>query len=77
MLLEKLKSKLIAFGNLEVCKEGDVFTVLITGEDLINQNKYLQIMGLVSDYASDKYPHVEIMKNDRHFVCIILKKRNK
>jgi hypothetical protein len=51
--------------------------VLITGEDLINQNKYLQIMGLVSDYASDKYPHVEIMKNDRHFVCIILKKRNK
>lgn len=71
--MENLKIELSKFGELQICKEGFVFTVLITGEKLSNWVTAMGIQKLITDYAGDKYPIVECLRDDENFFCIVLK----
>jgi len=73
MKLDDLQKKLFDFGNVETLKEGIVFTLLITGENLSHWNTISKIHDLVLDYVGDKYPNIEVAKNDKTFFLLILK----
>jgi hypothetical protein len=71
--MEKLKLKLLKFGNPRVLKEGLVFTVLITGDKLSNWKNVEEIQRLIIEHTADKYPHIEVLVNDDNFFCMVLK----
>ena len=73
MKLDTLKLRLCKFGIPQVVKEGLVFTVLITGKGLEKSETVTAIQELVLDYAVDKYPLIEAVKNEDEFFLIILK----
>lgn len=72
MSLLNLKQKLSKYGTPQIVKEGVVFTVLITGKDLSNFEKWSNIQKLVIDYAGKKYPKIEAFVNEETFFCLIL-----
>lgn len=76
MNITQLKTKLCRYGKPEIVKEGDVFTVLITGANLSNFDNMNAIQKAIIDYAGERYPIIECMKNDKDFFCLILKPRN-
>ncbi len=73
MTLDKLKTNLCKHGMLEICKEGLVFTVLLTGTNLSKSEVVMKIQKDVLEYAGAKYPVIEAMRNDNTFFCLILK----
>lgn len=72
MTLDNLKDKLSKRGNIQICKEGYVFTLLMTGDDLDNWKVVNEIQMEILNYVGDKYPSIEALRNDHHFFCIIL-----
>lgn len=75
MTLENLKLKLSQNYTIQICKEGVVFTLLLTGTGLSNWNKVNQIMQDVTEYTKEKFPNIEAMRNDETFCCIVLKQK--
>lgn len=73
MTLNRLKQKLTKYGNIQIVKEGFVFSLLITGAGLSKSTVVAEIQNLVLSYAGDKYPMIEAMRNDDTFFCLILK----
>jgi hypothetical protein len=71
--MNKLKKTLCVYGDITVLKEGVVFTVFITGKDLYNWEKVNKIQKAVLEYAGDKYPKIEVLKNDDTYFLLILK----
>lgn len=73
MTLDGLKRKLSRYGDIQIIKEGVVFSLLITGTGLSKSNIMKEIPDLVLGYAGDKYPFIEAMRNEETFFCLILK----
>lgn len=71
--MEKLRLKLLEFGNPVVLKEGFVFTVLITGQNLSKWKNVEEIQRMIIEYAAEKYPLIEVLVNDDSFFCMVLK----
>jgi hypothetical protein len=71
--LEDLKMKLYDFGTPQIVREGEVFSVLITGTGLSKWGKVSKIQDLILQYAGGKYPLIEAMKNGNDFFCLILR----
>ena len=74
--IDQLKTKLVKYGYLQICKEGTVFTVLITGKELAKQQVVTEINDFIMDYAKEKYPFIECMRNDDGFYCLVLKQKS-
>lgn len=72
MNIEKLKSQLSKVGKIEVIKEGIVFTLLMKGSGLSNHKIVTGITMAVLDSVGDKYPNIEVMKNDDDFMLLVL-----
>jgi predicted YcjX-like family ATPase len=72
--MEELKVKLSEFGNIEVIKEGIVFTLLLTGNGLSKSGVVTKIQTLVLEAVADRFPIIEAMKNTNNFFLLILKK---
>lgn len=72
--LTELQDKLSEIGTIEVLKDDYVFTLLMSHQDLdlSKHRKPFKVMEIVCDYITDK-PHIEVFKNDSHFVLIVLK----
>lgn len=73
MTLENLKIKLCRYGNLQILKEGVVFSVLITGKGMTNSDSVIKIKELIMSYVGEKFPIIEAMRNEEDFLCLILK----
>jgi len=73
MNIEQLKIKLVKHGNIEIIKEGFVFTLLMTGPEMSKWNVVADIQKMVLEYASKKYPFIEAMRNTENYFCMILK----
>ena len=73
MVLDKLKTQLSKRGTIQLCKEGYVFTLLMTGEKLDNWQTVNAIQMEVLECVGDKYPLIECMRNDTNFLCIVLR----
>lgn len=50
-----------------------IITVLITGANLSNYENVQNILRDILEYAGEKYPMIEAMKNDNNFYCLVLK----
>jgi len=74
--MNELKLELSKFGLLQICKEGFVFTVLMTGKGFSSWTRTMDIQKLITDYAGEKYPIVECLRNDDDFFCIVLKPKS-
>lgn len=72
MTIVQLKIKLSKHGNIQIIKEGVVFTLLLTGEKLSNAKTVQAIQQNVLEYAGEKYPLIEAIRNDESFFCMIL-----
>jgi hypothetical protein len=73
MNLEKLKNQLSKFGTIEAIKEGVVFTLLMKGCGMASHNVVSGITMDVLDSVGDKYPNIEVMKNDDDFLLLVLR----
>ena len=73
MTIDQLKMKLSKNWTIQLCKEGVVFTLLITGNGLSNFKTFNEIMGDIVEATKSKYPNIEAIKNDDTFFCAILK----
>ena len=73
MNINKLKQQLLKYGTIQLCKEGYVFTLLITGEKLDNWKTVNAIQMGVLEYVGDNYPLIECVKNDENYFCMVLK----
>lgn len=73
MDITDLKTKLANIANVEICKEGYVFTVLLTGEGLQKSGTVIGIQNLILEYAGGKYPTIETMRNNETYFCIVLR----
>ena len=75
--LEDLSIELSKYGNLEVIKEGSVFTVFITGTGLAGWRTISEIQKLINNYTSEYYPTIEIFNtSETHFLLILKPKAN-
>lgn len=72
MNLEQLKEKISEVCTILIVKEGAVFTMLLSGIGLSTSGRFQQIFSLIKDYAMNKYPIVEAMRNDDEYFCIVL-----
>ncbi len=73
MTLDKLKTNLSKRGTIQICNEGLVFTLLMTGKNLSDWQTVSAIQMDLLEYAGYKYPVIETMKNDKEFLCIVLR----
>lgn len=73
----RLIEGLIKYGEVQICKEGYVFTVLITGRDLDNVERVNSIQGLIIDEVGEDYPLIECVKNGFSFFLMVLKPEDK
>lgn len=73
MTIHQLRTKLSKYGTIQMIKEGYVFTLLLTGADLSNMKRWLEIQNLCLDYLAGRFPVVECMKNEDDFFLIVLK----
>lgn len=75
--MEELIEKLNFYGNIEVLKDDFVFTLLITrkpnGWVLTTGQVPLKILEIVTNYLGDKKPMIEVMKNEKDFILLVLK----
>lgn len=71
--LEGLKTKLCKYGALKIVKQGVVFTVMLTGQNLSKWETVHKLQELILEYAGEQYPLIEAMVNDETFFCLILK----
>lgn len=69
-----LIEKLSEFGTVEICTTKEVFSLLMTGDNLDNMQTALSIQKLVNEAVGETYPNVENMRNKDFFYCIILSK---
>lgn len=69
---EQLIKSLSKFGDVQVYKEGSVFTLLITGTGLSSTETFLAIHRLVKEIQG-RYKNVEVLKNDDTFYLVVLK----
>lgn len=74
MSLDKLKMKLGKFADIEVCKAGDVFTLLLAGSYLSQSRTLFDIQKIINDEVGEVYPNIEVFKNDFDYILIVLKK---
>ena len=72
MNLENLKKELSKVGTIQAIKEGVVFTLLMKGSGLSNYKIVSEITMAVLDSIGDKYPNIEVMKNDDDFLLLVL-----
>jgi len=70
MTLDALKLKLCKFGNPQVVKRGLVFTVFLTGENLTKWETVDKISRLSLECAGEKYPTIEVIKNEENFFLL-------
>lgn len=75
--IENLMSALSEFGQVEICKAGYVFTLLMTGKGLTKSTTMNSIQMMVLEFTGDDYPTIECMRNDENYVCIVLKPNEK
>ena len=73
MGIDRLQKRMSKIGTIQLCKEGYVFTLLMTGEKLDNWKNVQSIQLGVLEYASEKYPIIECMKNEEGFLCMVLR----
>lgn len=71
--IDFLIKKLSEYGTVEAIKEGVVFSLLLTGQEMSKMTKFQSIQKLVLDYTQEKYPYVEILQNSDTYVYMILK----
>jgi hypothetical protein len=75
--MDELIEKLNLYGNIEVLKDEFVFTLLITsrvnGWALTTGQVPLKILELVTNYLGDTKPIIEVVKNEKDFILIVLK----
>lgn len=75
MDVNKIICAMFPYGNVEVCKAGEVFTLFMTGENMhsvevaLGIPKVLEKSGVMSEYQD-----IEVMKNEKSFYLLILKK---
>lgn len=71
--MKKLQRSLLKYGNIEMMKEGKVFTLLITAESGLDSYRNVQeIQEKVNAEMAGKFPHIECMKNDSKFFLLVL-----
>lgn len=75
MSIESLKRKLVKYGNIEICKEGFVLTVLITGTGLTKVGRVMELQQIINEYAGERFSAIEAMRNDETYFCMVLKPR--
>lgn len=75
MRTSTLYTSLNKYGTVQAAKEGLVFTFLITGTKLTSMNTVNDVQQKVLQCVGDKYPVIEVMKNDETFILIVLKKK--
>ncbi len=71
--IEDLILELSKFGNVQIAKADYVLTILVTGNGLSKYPVFNKIMELVTQFANDKYPIIENMRNDETFFCAVCK----
>jgi len=71
--IEELILDLSKFGNVQIAKADYVLTILVTGTGLTKYPVFNKIMELVTQFANDKYPLIENMRNDETFFCAVCK----
>jgi hypothetical protein len=75
--IEHLKVFLGRRCNIQILKEGFVFTAFLTkspkGKSLAAMDNWMEIFGAVAHYTSEKYPIVECMHNEQDYAVIVLK----
>jgi hypothetical protein len=74
--IDSLTEKLSEYGTVEAIKEGVVFSLLLTGQEMSKMIKFQSIQKLVLDYTQEKYPYVEILQNSDTYVYMILKSKS-
>ena len=73
MNVEKLKQRLVEYGDIQLCKAGYVFTLLMTGERLSNMNTVNAISKIVLDHVGKEYSKIEATRNSENWFCLILR----
>lgn len=73
MTTAKLHTALRKYGTVQMLKTGTVLTFLLTGKGLADGMTLTKIGMMVTEFAGDKYPIVECMKNEENFILIVLK----
>lgn len=71
--MEKLIKLLSDYGTVEICKAGEVFTLLITGKGLNNALTVSEIQLLYLGALKGKYPFIEAVRNTDNYYCVVLK----
>jgi hypothetical protein len=66
--------ELMQYGQIEVIKIGEVFTLLMTGKGLDNFMTFSEINKIVLREIGEQFPKVEVMKNEDNYLLIIYKK---
>ena len=74
MEFEKLKELLSKHGQIEVIKDGYVFTLLMTGKELSKWTTFSEIQENVLKYLGGKFPNIEVMRNEKEYFCLVLRK---
>lgn len=74
MEFEKLKELLSKHGQIEVIKDGYVFTLLMTGKQLSKWTTVSEIQENVLKYLGGKFPNIEVMRNEKEYFCLVLRK---
>lgn len=77
--IDQLKGFLWSKCEVQILKEGLVFTALLTkspkGKSLSNLDHWMEIFGAITKYTKDKYPVVECLKNEPEFALIVFKRK--
>ena len=73
--MEKLKLELAKIGTIEVIKNDYVFTLLLTKDkiDLDSNRIPFKVLELITKYIAEEKPKIEVMKNNKNFIRIVLK----
>ncbi len=72
--MTELIEKLSAYGTVEVCNAKEVFTLLMTGENLDKMDTAVVIQKLITEAVTDRYPNLENIRNKDFYYCIVLSK---
>lgn len=74
--IAQLTASLSEYGTVQIIKAGVVFSLLITGEGLDNWGTCNEIQMSIVTALEDEYPEIEVMRNDKSFFCVVLKKKS-
>jgi hypothetical protein len=72
--VEELKMILLQYGDIEILKAGEVFSVVLTGKNLSNWRTVDTLQSAILNVAAIKYPTIEALKIDDHIFVMILRK---